>query len=277
LVVVLAGANALAGRGPDVLAQQFAATAPGTAPVRQIWGSSHASHGVDPRLLPGNWVNLAVDGGNPTYFRARYAAMARQHVRPAAVLLGLDATILVRRPWSRRPAQDCAYWPLADWLQALARPGGDTGTLLLQRFALTRKRAALQAALVGEAAAIAPAYRGFVPLPPGHPVPARAEGPDDPGFEADLLALLGQLRADGVPVVLFQAPTLAACAGETNPKLAAIARGFRLPFLDYNGDRRSPLNQDPTLFNDAHHLAGPGAERFSRVLAHDLEALNDAV
>jgi hypothetical protein len=194
------------------------------------------------------------------------------------VLFGVDATFCVRHTWSRRYAQDSAYWPWDALADHLVRGDQDRGTALLQRFALIRRREAFQDALAGKAPdqpmCLARAHDGFVPLISAPRLRhEHLPDEDDPAYAADLRALLADLGRDHVQVVLFQVPTLTSLAGDPhrqNARIAALATRFKLPFLDFNGPLRSEFNRNTRLYSDPNHLGALGAARFGPALAHEL-------
>ena len=47
----------------------------------------------------------------------------------------------------------------------------------------------------------------------------------------------------------------------------------RIPFLDYETERISPINTNPHLFADWTHMNERGSEAFSKQLGHDLREL----
>ncbi|MDB5097071.1 MAG: hypothetical protein JWM80_1492 [Cyanobacteria bacterium RYN_339] len=285
LVFVLGLTDALvAAARTDIFAPKFQVAFHGANPCsRVILGTSHVFHGVDPHALelPGQALyNFGFNGSNPSYFLAFYTDLCRFYARPSLVLLGLDPLFLKRFAWSRRYVQDSEYWPGPLFLQRATRVDADAGTAWLNRFPLVKHRDPLQDATACVPARsrflVEKAYRGYVPMAPqGTPILEGTDFPDDPGFTADLPVLLGRLKADGARVVLFQTPEFLAVTGDhhaDNAKLAAVARRFELPFLNYNAERRSELNREARLFNDGGHLNVLGSERFSRRLAADLRA-----
>jgi hypothetical protein len=286
LLACLAAANlAVARLAPDVEGPKHVELYAGALAYRTILlGTSHVFHGVDPHGLerPGlELYDFGIGSGNPTYFRAFYQDIRRFCGPPATILFGLDPLLLKRFPWSHRYAQDSGYWPWPFLLQTFQARPEDRATIALNAFALVRQREVVQDATAHvrprAAFVTARAYHGFVPLVPDpRPGPEGTDFPDDPAFAADLPRLFADFQADSARVVCFQTPEYLPSTGDhraDNVKLAAIARRFGYPFLDYNGDRRSAINQDPQLFNDGGHLNVRGCDAFTPVLRRDLDAL----
>lgn len=250
----------------------------------QLWGTSHTLHGVNPCAMGAEGEklrNFALNAATPTFYRAWYADWRRYHAPPARVYLGLDPLFCTRFPWSRQYEQDSAFWPWGRFIERLMAPDEGAATAAWNRLALIRRRDDLQDRLAGVRSRFPNAWdqacAGFVPLEPlagpGGPGPTAFKVDD--AFVDDLRRLLQILRADRVELVGFQTPEFRAQVhgyAPQNRRLLAVVREFGVPFLNYNVELASDLNDDPTLFNDAGHLNARGAKRFSRRFATDLHA-----
>jgi hypothetical protein len=98
--------------------------------------------------------------------------------------------------------------------------------------------------------------------------------------EAALISLLAQFKADGIPVVFVMAPEY--LPGRDAPQfermteiLSEIAKERDIPFLNYNTDRKSEINEDYTCYSDWGHLSEKGAHIFSKKLYEDLKEFID--
>jgi hypothetical protein len=287
LVALLGACNELARRWRiDLIAPKYQALfAAGPRYRHVLFGTSHTFYGVNPADLErrGHAVfNFGFERSNPTFYRAFYADLKAYHATPEAVYFGVDAPFLKRTRDSHRYAQDSEYWPWPVFWDHLGQVDGGARAALANRFPLITQRESLQYKVTGTTFRFhylpERAYRGYVPIAPEPVAPGLQliDQPDDPGFSADFLALLGTLQADRVRVVMFQTPVFGTFTGAyaaENQQLRTTARAFGFPFLDYNGALRSALNQDPTLFDGVGHLNVRGAERFSPMLARDLDAL----
>lgn len=260
-------------------AQKFGEVAAGLTPAVVVLGSSTALRGVDPRLLvtPGRTAyNAAMQGGGPRYWRAWYELIARPRFRPSRVLIDLPWFWEQHVLW-RRLEHDADLLPADAFAGLLIRSGVDRATALLNRAALIKYRKDFLPIALGRYAAPSERYEsGWVPqerpFDPQGEVPAR---PRDEQALSELEALLDDLAADGVAVVLFQSPSYLPAVpapAAANAPLDTLARRRGLPFLNYNAERRGPLNEDRGAFLDPVHLAKDGATRFSARLAVDLAA-----
>jgi hypothetical protein len=96
--------------------------------------------------------------------------------------------------------------------------------------------------------------------------------------EAAFIALLKQFESDGIPVVFVMAPEY--LPGRTAPQfermteiITEIARERNIPFLNYNTDLESEINNDYNYYSDWGHLNDKGAHIFSQRLYDDLNKI----
>ena len=100
------------------------------------------------------------------------------------------------------------------------------------------------------------------------------------GEETAFITLLKQFKDDEIPVVFVMAPEY--LPGRNAPqfdRMADIIKGIAderiIPFLNYNKELISEINEDYSCFSDWGHLNDAGAHIFSRKLYGDLNKILD--
>ena len=89
-------------------------------------------------------------------------------------------------------------------------------------------------------------------------------------------AMLDECTTDCTQVILVHSPFYIGATNKISDTsdmwnmFRNLAREYNLTLLDYS---HHPLSYDTNNFYDAHHLNVHGANRFSRLLAHDLDSL----
>ncbi len=251
-----------------------------------VIGSSHGEFCIDvaaleaPGLRPYNFSNAA---SGPLYFAAWYEVY-RAHVGKARWALISAEWFWTRMVRTLR--EDVDSLPAATWLEMMrARPRA-AGALCAQRFALLKEQAEFLRIGFAEPAQwnfdMARYYRGGTPIVQAGYRAGKVDGrnayrqPVPAGSAAAFRRLCEQLRADGTRVVFVQTPEYTPHAGDhplDTQAIAALAREFGWPFLNYNAERASAFNHDQAMFTDWNHLNPTGRARFSARLRLDLDAL----
>ncbi len=251
-----------------------------------ILGSSHGLYGIDPAILEGPGIrpfNFSNQGSGPLYY-AEWYDLYRRYQGPARwALISVDWFWV---KWWRRLDHDADSLPLDVWLRRLADPANEASTLVFMRFALIREHSQFAFRLFGEESTFpideSRSYRGGSALRPGGyaeqgQAGKRAyRGPTPPGSWVAFRRLCTRLREDDARVVFVQTPEYLPDAGEhpqENAAIAALARDYGWPFLNYNAERASRLNHERDMFADWNHLNAVGRARFTQSLRRDLERL----
>lgn len=250
-----------------------------------IMGTSRALNGIAPAALdrPGErWYNLAIRGAPISYFHSLWPLYRATGRKPKRLLYAADPFVL-GGSLGRQLEHDAASLPLGVYLRWLAEPARNQALLLPNRFRLHQARREWQYALTHghmehqETIDRDGIDRGFEPLrgatAPGSWKPYAEVHQIWPKIEARFEAYLRAWQAEGVAIALVQPPEYAPdprTLAVSNPGLARLAARLGVPFLDYNGPLRGPLNDDAANFVDRGHLSGDGARAFSRRLAMDL-------
>ena len=92
------------------------------------------------------------------------------------------------------------------------------------------------------------------------------------------ISLLEQFKNEGIPVVFFMTPEYlpgrdAPQFDEMTDMINGIAKDYNIPFLNYNTDLESSINNDATCYSDWGHLNDKGAQAFSKKLYEDLNKI----
>ena len=249
-----------------------------------IVGSSHAMHGIDPRHLerPGvSLYNFAYSGANPLFLERWYDLYREHQPAPKMALVSAD-WFLFKTALTRRFEHDAEYLPPETLARLIADPLTSISTLLQNRFPLIKEREQLvydMLRLEPPTRVVVESYhKGYAPYRVrswGYQYPYKVR--DSRHYEAAFNRLLDRFEAEGTKVVFIQAPEYLPDAGEhpqENAKLRAIATSRGIPFLNYNEERKSDLNDDQSLFTDWGHMNERGSARFGPMLRHDMQALD---
>jgi hypothetical protein len=257
-----------------------------------ILGSSHAAHGIDPRILEESGrtcYNFAISGGTPDFALDWYRKVFKGEMgwRPREILLGVD-WFAFRDDGSkgvgnvRRFEQDSEYFPWSLFLRELLGRGTDRNTLLLNRIPLLKNRSELRVIQRNlndrSKIDVQREYNGYVPYRPSdfegsQLVSVRHSDEQVRSF----IELVDEICRDGITLVLVETPEYLAgrhVEGDydrkANDMIRRIAEGRRVPFLNYNGERRSQVNDSEAYFSDWGHLNRDGSKAFTRRLKSDI-------
>jgi hypothetical protein len=249
-----------------------------------VLGASSEAYGINPRYLGREpYYNFAYSNAGPEFLLDWYQQFRARRPKPSVVLLGVSRATL-RQSLTRRIEHDAGFMPFGVAASLWMRPETHLVESLANGVAFLREKPVLEAWLTGQHSPyeveVAKYERGFAPL---RVAPFRAGAlvshPRWPGREATFRRLLQAIAHDGARIVLVQPPCYLPEYGHSADEEAlirAIAREFRLPYMNYNDERRSPLNEDQTAFADASHLNERGSHAFSARLAMDLQAARTA-
>lgn len=249
-----------------------------------ILGASHATHGMNPVYLEEGAFrvyNFSLNGAGPLFNLNWYKKICKpHHPRPLYVIYAVHWIMFDGQLLKRRFEQDSPYFPLPFLLKELKEIESAPG-LILNRFALIRERKHLAGRLFGkrfrEVYLASKYYNGFIPferkgaLDEEEGVHPRMDPVQVKAFEE----LLDEFEQDGVNVIFVHVPGYHPALKHSTPAegmelLNRISRERSIPFLNYETDRISEINRDPTLFSDSVHLNEKGSGRFSRLLGRDL-------
>jgi len=121
-------------------------------------------------------------------------------------------------------------------------------------------------------------YKGYIPweVPYGGTL-QNVEAKDTEGEWKSFEKLLDIFEEDGIKVIFVQVPEYSGRHSGTmkinNRRLKKIAEEREIPFLNYNTDLASEINDDPSCYSDWGHMNLNGSTQFSKVLAEDLKPL----
>lgn len=250
-----------------------------------ILGASHATHGMNPVYLEGDpfrVYNFSLNGAGPLFNLTWYKKIFKKHhPRPRYVIYAVHWIMFDGQLLKRRFEQDSPYFPLPFLLKEL-KDFKSAGGFLLNRFALIRERKHVAGRLFGKRfrAVYLPSkyYNGFIPferkgtLDEEESVHPRIDPVQVKAFEK----LLDEFKRDGIQVIFVHIPGYLPTRGDSTLSegmevLNQLSRERDIPFLNYETERISDINMDPTLFSDSVHLNERGSGRFSRLLKRDLQ------
>ncbi len=93
--------------------------------------------------------------------------------------------------------------------------------------------------------------------------------------------LLDQFEEDGIKVIFVECPEYSGWKSTDrvthNKELAELAEARGIPFLNYNDELASSLNDDAKNYSDWGHMSKRGSTTFSKMLAKDLKPVLEEV
>jgi len=256
-----------------------------------ILGASHATHGINPKYLESDGLkiyNFSLNGASPS-FNLKWYKRVFQHYykKPSHVIYGVHWVMFDSQFLKRRFEQDSKYFPFDVFLKEM-RDLKTSKALLLNRFAFIRERKQLMSRVVQlfkrqqeEVFLKSGYYRGFIPFETKRDLDKEVANPKiEESQLRDFKELLDEFEREGVKVIFVEVPTYlygfdSSTLSENTQLLKKIAEERKIPFLDYETEKRTAINTNPAFFSDAAHLNGKGSETFSKLLKKDLDGLLD--
>ena len=264
-------------------------------------GTSHITHGVNPKYLekPGRkFFNFALNGGAPSYYKAWYNNVFKKsnYPKPKAIIYGVEWFMFDDNWLWRRIEMDGKYMREVIPVEEIDVKWYDIDgmtTVLFNRIPLIYARDRMPEVFFPKKEEEKPApqrirdsngnittsyYNGYIPYewPYNGTSSEQVLCGDNPKVYEDFISLLDQFKDEGIPVIFVMTPEYIAGrdAVQFDEKLAIIeeiAEKYDIPFLNYNVELYSGINEDSSNFSDWGHLNEKGSTLFSQQLAKDLE------
>jgi hypothetical protein len=256
-----------------------------------IIGASHAAHGINPKYLEKDDLkvfNFGQDGAGPYFFLKWYRKIFQRYYRkPETVIFGVHWVMFESHTLQRQFEHDSNFFPHYFLFEELHDFKG-MKTLILNQFAFIRERKTLPNRLVRlfekrrrmGPKNLAQYYNGFVPYErKGRLDKKKGTKPKNDEVQINAFReLLDDFKKDNIQVILVNIPGYLPARDPDNIQesialIHKIAEEKGIPFLDYEMERITDLNTDPSLFSDWVHLNGKGSDAFTKLLKSDLELL----
>jgi hypothetical protein len=256
-----------------------------------IIGASHAAHGINPKYLERDGLkvfNFGQDGAGPYFFLKWYRKIfQRYYKKPKTVIFGVHWVMFESHTLQRQLEQDSNFFPSYFLFEEL-HDFKEMKTLILNQFAFIRERKKLPHLLVRlfekrrrPGPHLVPQYyNGFIPYErKGRLDKKKGFKPKNDQVQINAFReLLDDFKKNEIKVVLVNIPGfLHARDPEDIQESIALIRNIAeekgIPFLDYETEKITDLNTDPSLFSDWVHLNGKGSVAFTKMLKSDLELL----
>jgi hypothetical protein len=260
-----------------------------------IFGASHAAHGINPKYLERDGLkvfNFAQDGAGPLYFLKWYRKIFQRYYRkPDTVIYGVHWAMFGEN-LGRKLENDSMYFP-RDFLFKEFRDLKTMTSLIMNRIPLIRYRKILIYRLLRLLDKLQKSkrrtqtyyvqtsyYNGFVPYERKGRLD-RVKSSKPKITKANISAfedLLDEFKKDKVEVIFVHIPGNLASHDPSHIQeglqlLNEIAEKRKILFLDYEAERITNINTDPTMFSDWIHLNEKGSVAFSKLLRSDLDSL----
>jgi hypothetical protein len=251
-----------------------------------IMGASQTAHGINPRYLeegPLRIYNFSMDGAGPSFNLAWYKRIfGLRHPAPVCIIYGVHWGMFDERVVVRKIEQDSPYFPYY-FLFSEFRHLKELRTLILNRFAFIRERKKLTERLfrgTRQAVVLSKYYHGFVPYERRGGVDKKKDmTPKNSEAQINAFeALLDEFEKNKIQVILVQAPGYLPARDASNIEesmklINQIAEKRKILFLDYETEKITDINTDPSMFSDWIHLNEKGSDAFSKMLKGDIAAL----
>ena len=260
-----------------------------------ILGTSHGTHGIRPQVLDSigiGFYNFAMNGGNPEFYWNWYTNIfAPNHPKPAYCVWATD-WFLFDTVWVwRQYEQDSEYFPDSVFYANLKSGDYNTRSLILNRIPFTKYKSVKDIPNIfrsyDESQFIISKYKdGFLPYWPRKIEKFKdrytnklkdiykISGRQQQFFES----LVERMKNDGINVILINTPEYGSKKEDYKKIIAfnyldSFAQKSNIPFINYNLEKRSPINDDKELFTDWGHLNDKGSLIFSAILRKDLDSI----
>ncbi len=254
-----------------------------------ILGASHATHGIHPRYLESDHLkifNFSMNGASPSFNLKWYKKIFQRHYKkPSHIIYGVHWVMFDSQFLKRRFEQDSKYFPFRFFVKEM-RDLKTLKALLLNRFAFIRERKQLVPRLVElfkkkhrEVYPKSKYYQGYIPFETKRDLTKVVVNPKIEEFQLSAFEeLLNEFERQGIKVIFVQVPGYlygvdSSMLLENTKLLKKIAEERKIPFLDYETERKTAINTNAAFFSDSAHLNGKGSEAFSKLLKKDLDGL----
>jgi len=228
-----------------------------------------------------------MDGAGPSFNLKWYKKIFKPHYpTPLCVIYGVHWGMFDENLLQRRFEQDSKYFPF-DFLYKEFLSLKDLHdlrtfeTLLLNRFAFIRGRKQLAERIsrgTRDVFVLSRYYHGFIPYErKGNVNKKRDIKPKN--SKAQIRAfeeLLDAFEKDKIEVIFVQVPGYLPARDPANIEesmqlIKRMASERKILFLDYDTERITDINTDPSMFSDWIHSNEKGSDAFSKLLKRDLE------
>lgn len=261
-----------------------------------IIGASHATNGIRPSILDSlnnlTFYNFSLGGTSPKFYYNWYTNIfSAYYQKPQYCIYAIDWTMFDKaRKW-RHYEQDSEFFPFSVFINNLLHPWQyNIKTLLLNRFCLIKYNTRDHFKYIFEEKTDYSPYlingydNGFIPYELDKATRERKFGKPDYNCIVSLEMqdyfekLIALLRENNINIIFVDPPEYGGSKEiyENMPAyhlLNKLSEKYSIPFLSYNIDRRSFINDKQNYFTDWDHLNSEGSILFSKMLKEDLRSV----
>lgn len=252
-----------------------------------ILGTSHSTHGIRPSVLDTTGVhfyNFSLNGSNPTFNLTWYNELfLMKHNRPNYCLLEVDWFMFDDYWLERRFEKDSEYFERIFFIKSLfGRNTFNKKHLLINRFPLLKYRESILESikLVQEDSRFPKQTydRGYISYNTKYDstkFKIKESKHFEPNEQKDFIKLIEQMQEQGTKLIFVMTPEFGVpmeqyLNSKTYNIIVESSKKYNIPFLNYNQELRSELNENIDFFADWGHLNDAGSLVFSRMLSEDL-------
>lgn len=252
-----------------------------------ILGSSHATHGIRPSYLTLpelTFFNFALNGAGPEFYYKWYNDIFdKMYNKPEFIIFCVEWFLFDPSWLYRRYEHDSEYFPRKIFVNNFLNfQDYDTKTLFLNRYPFLKHNRYKDLKFlfikdtINSNIFISDEFdNGFIPYEDNNHT---IENPNKDIFDNHQLKyfneLLNEWTKDSIAIVFIHMPEYAPLSNyyvhKTDSIFRALSEQYKIPFLNYNIEKRSYINNNIDYYSDWGHLNGKGSIAFSKLLNNDL-------
>ncbi len=257
-----------------------------------IIGTSHGTHAIRPSYLNTDkykFYNFSLSGAGPGFYIKWYKNIFKpNYPNPEYCIFAVDWFMFDGNWLWRRYEQDALYFPSVTFYKSIFHVKSyDTRTLLQNRypFFIHKSVSDLEFAFRGEKGDkdffTSDYDNGYVPW-----FAANKVGVIDPpqniivdtALVNDFIYLIKSFQSSNTKILFVNTPEYGLPMEEYYFKptlwvIDSIAKQYKIPFLNYNIEKRSNINNEAGDFIDWGHMSSEGSKKFSKVLSRDIKEI----
>ena len=253
-----------------------------------IIGTSHGAHSFRPTLLDSTGIrfyNFCLNGSNPSYYLKWYESFfSKEYADPKYIIYALDFFAFDQNYCNREFEDDSKYIPNSLFWEYIGSPSKfQVRKLLLNRYPIigSIKKLKLQGKDTDITYPPSEYDRGYIPL--YFPYKPSNFKPDiSPATLVTLTSkmedfekLIKIIQARGIKLIFVMPPNYGISKNEylscsSIKYLNSVSGKYKIPFLNFDTELWSPLNEDINNFSDWGHLNRTGSAKFNKILQEKL-------
>jgi hypothetical protein len=259
-----------------------------------IIGTSHAAHSIRPSLLDStgiNFYNFALNGSNPIFYSHWFNEIfLKEYPKPRYCIFAVDWFMFDEKWLWRTFEQDAEYFPFRIFISCLFKFNDfNKKDLFLNRFPATKYRKSIKRSLKlqkGDSLYQVSEYdRGYIPA--NYPFDSLKFQSKKNIQDIEISAiqvnhfekLIHQLDSLGICIIFIMTPEYHIEKSDYSQMesikiIERVSLKYNIPFLNFNTNFRTGINEDINNFVDWGHMSKTGSIVFSKLLADKIRFIS---